>query len=66
MKVINQYVVKEGLEWQILYETASGWFITTTGAFGQREMKIIPCNDNLATKLIKDIATWLTQVKQHS
>lgn len=53
MKVINQYVVYVQNKWQLLFYCGEGnYYITTNGAFGQRDwyLEIIPPSE--AEKLI--------------
>ena len=57
MKVIEQYVYKhKNGSWQILYRCQDDLYFTTdTGAFGQRDMSIIPIGVIEAETLISAI-----------
>lgn len=56
MKVMHQWIVKDGIgKYQLLvYTHVGGYFITNTGAFGQREMTWHPISKEEAEKLIEN------------
>ena len=55
MKVAAQYIVRVRSSWRVLYQTGNDeWFQMDTGAFGQRDMDIVPVTREEALKLIHD------------
>lgn len=52
MKVINSYVVSIGNTWHMLYETEKAWFVTSNGAFGQKETHLEQIQEEKAKELI--------------
>lgn len=56
MKVISQYIVFDNVGIpQILFECEGGfWYITTNGAFGQREMALTTIAEPYAKELIEN------------
>ena len=56
MKIINQYIVSKSSKWVVLYETKYAYFITTNGAFGQRETYVEQIDGQEARRLIEEMA----------
>lgn len=55
MKILQQWIVKEYNAYQLLVYCGGGdYYITTTGAFGQRDMTWINIPPSHAESLIKD------------
>lgn len=62
MEVIKQYIVydKGAGAYHILYETANGYYRSSTGAFNQRDMFIARVEKEEAMSLIADTLEKLT------
>jgi hypothetical protein len=53
MKIIEQFIVSKSSQWHVLYHLENDtWFMTSTGAFQQRDMYIEQIEENEAKKLL--------------
>lgn len=56
MKVVRTYIVFKECKHQVLYFCSeNAWYITSNGAFGQRDTYITPVSPNEAKRLIESI-----------